>query len=114
MEHHSCGPPCGLSLAAENGHEAIVKMLLEREEVDPDQADTEYGGTPISWAACNEHEAVVKVLLEREGANPDQANTEYGRILLSQAAEMAAEMSDSERTSCPRKRKWWWALNFGV
>jgi len=40
-------------------------MLLEREDVNPNQGDTEYGRTPLSWAAEKGHEGVVKVLLGR-------------------------------------------------
>ncbi|KAM3461428.1 hypothetical protein MY5147_009927, partial [Beauveria neobassiana] len=37
-----------LSWAAENGHEAVVKMLLDTSKVDIDARDTEYGQTPPS------------------------------------------------------------------
>jgi ankyrin repeat protein len=47
--------------AAENGHEAMVRLLLTRDGVDPDSKDV-YGQTPLSWAATNGHEAVVKLL----------------------------------------------------
>ena len=60
-----------LSWAAENGHEAVVKLLLEKEGVEPDSKDNEYGQTPLSWAAENGHEAVVKLLLEKDGVDPD-------------------------------------------
>jgi hypothetical protein len=39
-----------LSLAAEKGHETIVKLLLDTGKVDVDSKD-EYGQTPLSWAA---------------------------------------------------------------
>ncbi|KAG0135463.1 hypothetical protein HOY82DRAFT_551571 [Tuber indicum] len=41
-------------------------MLLDRGEVNPDQADTEYGQTPLSWAASRGHKGVVQMLLERK------------------------------------------------
>jgi ankyrin repeat protein len=43
--------------AAVNGHEAIVRLLLETE----DEADTKdrYGHIALHWAACNDYEAVV-------------------------------------------------------
>ncbi|RYP64079.1 hypothetical protein DL771_008938 [Monosporascus sp. 5C6A] len=53
-----------LSWAAGNGHEAIVKLLLETKEVDADWKDNKHGETPLSWAARNGHEAVVKLLLK--------------------------------------------------
>jgi len=58
-------------LAAQNGHHGIVKMLLERGDVNPDQADTYYGQTPLSLAAQNGHHGIVKMLLERGDVNPN-------------------------------------------
>jgi ankyrin repeat protein len=52
-----------LSWAARNGHEAVVKLLLEK-AADVDSEDG-YGRTPLSWAAENGHGAVVKLLLPR-------------------------------------------------
>jgi hypothetical protein len=43
-------PP--LSWAAGNGHEAVVKLLLDKEGVAPDSAD-KYSRTSLSWAAKN-------------------------------------------------------------
>ena len=64
----------------------VLKLLLDREEVNPGQADIKYGRTPLLWAAEEGHEAVVKMLLGREEVNPDQPNTKYGRTPLSWAA----------------------------
>ena len=55
-----------LRRAAANGHEAVVKLLLEKEGVDPDSKDAD-GRTPLWWAAANGYEAVVK-LLQSPGA----------------------------------------------
>ena len=65
-------------MGGQERHEGVVKMLLERGVVNPDQADTLYGQTPLSWAAKNGHEEVLKMLLARDDVNPDQADTEYG------------------------------------
>jgi ankyrin repeat protein len=54
-----------LSWAAENGHESVVKLLLER-GVEVDSKDIEYGLTPLSWAALRGHESVVKLLFEKD------------------------------------------------
>ena len=52
-----------LSWAAGNGHEAVVKLLLEKGAGL--ETKDKYGQTPLSWAAGNGHEAVVKLLLEK-------------------------------------------------
>ena len=46
-------------------------MLLEREGVNPNTADGEYGQTPLLWAAQRGYEGIVKLLLERADLNPD-------------------------------------------
>lgn len=48
-----------LSQAAESGHEAVVKLLVERDDVEVGSKD-EFGQTPLSWAAEEGHETVVK------------------------------------------------------
>jgi hypothetical protein len=70
-----------LSWAAEKGHEAVVKLLLEKgAELEAKDKD---GRTPLLWAAKNGHEAVVKLLLEN-GAEPE-AKDKRGRTPLSYA-----------------------------
>ena len=66
-----CMGVTALTWAAIKGYEEVVKMFLEREDVDPDQGDTRYGQTPLSLAAENRHEGVVKMLLERKDVNPN-------------------------------------------
>ena len=67
-----------LSLAAEKGHEAVVK-LLEADKVNVDSGSN-FGQTPLSSATANGHEAVVKLLLSN-GVNPDY-KIEHGRTKL--------------------------------
>ena len=81
-----CMGMTALTWASWRGYEEVANMLLERENVNPDQADTKYGQTPLSWAAEGGHEGVVKMLLEREDVNPDQPDTYYGQTPLSWAA----------------------------
>jgi ankyrin repeat protein len=50
-------------LAVENGHEAVVKLLLDK-NADLESKD-EYGQTALSWAVANDREAVVKLLLDK-------------------------------------------------
>ena len=47
------------------GHDELVRMLLEREDIDTNQADTVFGRTPLSCAAWCGNASVVKMLLER-------------------------------------------------
>jgi ankyrin repeat protein len=61
-------------------------MLLGRGNVSPDQADTKYGLTPLSWAAVHGRERVAKILLERPDVNPNREDTKYGYTPLSWAA----------------------------
>ena len=61
-------------------------MPLEQEDIDPDQADTKSGRTPLSWAAKRRYEEVVKMLLEREDVNPNTVEKERGCTPLSWAA----------------------------
>ncbi|KAK0510326.1 hypothetical protein JMJ35_007720 [Cladonia borealis] len=77
-----------LSYAAENGHEAVVKLLLSY-DVAADSQDTRYGQTPLSWAAENGREVVVKLLLSYDVAADSQSK--YGRTPLSWAAENGHE-----------------------
>ena len=76
-----------LSWAAENGHEAVVKLLLEK-GADLESRDST-GRTPLSRAAENGHEAVVKLLLEK-GADLESKDS-TGRTPLSWAAEKGHE-----------------------
>ncbi|KAK3347574.1 hypothetical protein B0H65DRAFT_460823 [Neurospora tetraspora] len=48
-------------MAAKNGHEAVVKLLLDTSKVDAGAQDR-YGRTALHIAAENGHEAVVKLL----------------------------------------------------
>jgi ankyrin repeat protein len=51
-----------LSLAADKGHDAIVKMLLDTGQVDADSQD-KHGRTPLSFASDHGHDAIAKLLL---------------------------------------------------
>jgi len=59
-----------LSWAAENGHERVVEVLLERNDANPELADKN-GRAPLSWASQNGHEGVVNLLLEWRGTFPN-------------------------------------------
>ncbi|KAJ3454410.1 hypothetical protein MRS44_018304 [Fusarium solani] len=71
-----------LSYAAANGHEAVVKLLLDK-GADTESKD-QNGQTPLSYAAANGHEAVVKLLLDK-GADTESKD-QNGQTPLSLAA----------------------------
>ena len=58
-----------LSWAAKGGHEAVVKMLLEQDDANPNIADR-HGETPLLISARGGYEGLVKLLLERNNVNP--------------------------------------------
>jgi len=59
-----------LSYAAEDGHEAVVLLLVEQEDVKADSKGVN-GRTPLSYAAEVGHEAVVRLLAERDDVEAD-------------------------------------------
>ena len=63
-----------LSLAAENRHEAVVKLLLETGRVDVNSKRGRDNQTPLSLAVVNRHKAVVKLLLETGRVDVDLRN----------------------------------------
>ena len=65
-----CTGSAPLIWAAFNGHEGVVKILLSRDDVNPDQRGM-YNRTPLWGAAFYGHEGVVKMLLGRHDINPD-------------------------------------------
>jgi ankyrin repeat protein len=52
------------------GHEAVIKSLLETDKVNTGLKD-ENGWIPPLWVARKGDEAVVKLLLETDKVNPD-------------------------------------------
>ncbi|KAJ9659039.1 hypothetical protein H2198_003328 [Neophaeococcomyces mojaviensis] len=72
-----------LTWAAEKGHEAVVKLLVEN-GADLEAKDKKHGRTPLLWAAEKGHEAVVKLLLEKGVELEPKDN--FGRTPLSWAA----------------------------
>jgi len=80
-----CGGNTPLMWAAHNGHEGAVKVLLGRDNVNPDKPD-DRGRTPLHHASKRGHEGVVKILLERDDVNPNKPD-KSGRTPLYCAAE---------------------------
>ena len=69
------------------GHEEVVRILLQRKDINPNTSDTQYNRTPLLWAAERGNEGVVKLLLEREDIDLNAADSGYGRTPLWWAAE---------------------------
>jgi Ankyrin repeats (3 copies) len=78
-----------LSWAAENGHGAVVELLLATGKVDVDSKD-DSDRTPLSWAAGNGHKAVIELLLATGKVDVDSKD-DSGRTPLSWAAENGHE-----------------------
>ena len=74
-----------LSWAAGNGHEAVVKLLLEK-GAELESRDKGWGWTPLSRAAADGHEAVVQLLLAKDGVDVNSKDCYYGQTPLSRAA----------------------------
>ena len=73
-----------LSRAAGNGHEAVVRLLLDIGKVEADSKDND-GWTPLWRAAENGHEAVVRLLLDTGKVEADSKDN-YGQTPLLCAA----------------------------
>ena len=67
-----------------------MKLLLGREDFNPDTRDSRCGQTLLSWAAENGHEGIVKLLLEREDVNRN-SSCNSDRTLLAWAASNGCE-----------------------
>jgi hypothetical protein len=78
-----------LSEAAASGHEAVVRLLLGRADVEADSRDGA-GRTPLSEAAERGHEAVVRLLLGRADVEADSKDG-HGQTPLSWAADNGHE-----------------------
>jgi ankyrin repeat protein len=85
-----------LSFAAEQGHSAVVQLLLAAGGVDPDSKTSRsgpyfgIGTTPLLFAAKKGHSAVVRQLIATKGVNADSKDV-WGRTPLSLAAEQGHE-----------------------
>jgi len=70
VDQQDCTGSTPLTWAAGNGHEGVVKLLLEREDVDPNLPNRD-GDTPLGCAAITGYDGVVKLLLERLNVDPN-------------------------------------------
>lgn len=63
-----------LSYAAGNGHEAVVKMLLDSEKPAVVESKDLFGQTPFFWAAQKGREVIVRLFLKRDDININSKN----------------------------------------
>ncbi|KAK4223637.1 ankyrin repeat-containing domain protein [Podospora fimiseda] len=114
-------PRFPLVVASYFGHEAVVKLLLDK-GADLESKDDRYSQTPLSWAAKNGHEAIVKLLLDK-GAGLESKDKENGRtplwwaakngqeavvkLLLDKGADLESKDKENGRTPL------WWAAKNG-
>ena len=70
LDYHHQTP---LSLAAENGHEVILKAILELDSIEVNKPDKD-GNTPLHYAAGNGRMTTASLLLEREDVDPNHKN----------------------------------------
>jgi ankyrin repeat protein len=89
INQRDCYGRTPMSWAAENGHEATVKQLLDTGRVDVDWKDND-GWTPLAFAAASGHQAIVKQLLDVGKADIDLEDNE-GRTPLELAAASGYE-----------------------
>jgi len=68
-------------IAAEERHEGVVRLLLDRGDVDANAKD-EDGWTTLFYAVVGGFEALVKLLAERDGVEIDSEDN-FGRTAMS-------------------------------
>jgi len=78
-------------LAAAEGHEGVVQLLLEMKDVKADAADG-YGRTPLLCASSKGNSGVVKLLLEREDVNIHRVDKDGQTPLFSAAEDGSVEV----------------------
>jgi ankyrin repeat protein len=80
-----------LMLAADHGHDTVVKLLLERHDVDVNTKEEENGYTALMLAADRGHDTVVKLLLKRHDVDVNTKAEGSGYTALMLAANRGHE-----------------------
>ncbi|RPB04643.1 hypothetical protein L873DRAFT_1666041, partial [Choiromyces venosus 120613-1] len=75
-------------------HPGVLKILLERKDVNPNEAGTGYGRIPLSLAVRHGHVTVVRMRLEREDLNTNLAEPDDSRTSLTWVARYGYEKID--------------------
>ena len=65
--------------AARHGHEEVVRLILRKKHIQPDQRDMYFGRTALSWAAGNGHEGGVRLFLGPGFVNPGSIGGRWGK-----------------------------------
>ena len=65
--------------ASRYGHEGVVRLLLRKKNIQPDEQDTNSGRTALSWASENGHEGVVRLLLSPRFVSPRSIGRRWGK-----------------------------------
>ena len=78
-----------LFVATLHGHEGIVKLLLGRDDINPNKPDGG-GQTPLSIAVGLEHWRIVRMLVGDEGLQPNKPG-ENGDTFVRRAARNGNE-----------------------
>jgi uncharacterized protein len=60
--------------ASEEGHVEIVKIILEKANIDINQQNKIYGRTALMYASRIGHKEIVKMLLEKENIEINQTD----------------------------------------
>jgi ankyrin repeat protein len=76
-----------LFLAAANGHVGVVSRLLQRQDIDVDVKDSNFGQSPLWKAVDGGHVAVVQLLLGHPNVTVNSRNRPWGQTPLWRAAE---------------------------
>jgi ankyrin repeat protein len=66
-------PRYSLSYTISNGHKAVIKLLIKRDDVETDSKNQD-NRIPLSYTASNGHEAVIKLLIKRDDIKTDSKN----------------------------------------
>jgi len=89
INQSDCDGNTPLLWAAWSGHEGVVKILLGRDDVNPEKGGL-FDQTPLCSAAENGHEGVVKILLGRDDVNLEKLDR-FGQTPLCHAARNGHE-----------------------
>ncbi|KAH8797090.1 hypothetical protein DL96DRAFT_1642902 [Flagelloscypha sp. PMI_526] len=95
--------------AATNGHLAIVRLLLERNDVQADSRD-EDGTSPLSYATENGHIDIVKLILRtlqqsKMKLRLQKSSSSHSLTELTESSTLERLESHSEEKSAIRKSK---------